>query len=187
MAPGHHPHRRRAPLLSPGPPAPAPIRLLGRVVDWAVVLIGAFMVSLVFINVVLHAFHRDIAWTTELCEFLMVWVTFLGAAAATRRAAHMAITEFVDLTRGRARRVVEAVIQGAVAAVLLVLTVYGWNLANSMWGTLLTVLDWPMAVQYLALPVGSAIALVFAVWDLARILAGDDRPEPIDSGISTGA
>ncbi|NLD53191.1 MAG: TRAP transporter small permease subunit [Burkholderiaceae bacterium] len=160
---------------------------LGWVVDWAVVLMGGFMVALVFTNVVLHAFQRDIAWTTELCELMMVWVTFLGAAAAARRGAHMAITEIVDLTRGRGRLALEATIQLGVTVVLALLTVYGWSLANSMWGTLLTVLDWPMAVQYLALPVGSALALVFTVWDLALILRGRSRAERMDASISSGA
>ena len=81
--------QRAVSLLPPGPAAPAPIRALGAAVDWSVVLIGAVMVALVFANVVLHAFHRDNPWTTEFCEFLMVWVTFLGAAAATRRGLHM--------------------------------------------------------------------------------------------------
>jgi TRAP-type C4-dicarboxylate transport system permease small subunit len=181
------PRRRARSLLPPGPPAPAPIRALGWAVDWAVVLIGGFMVSLVVSNVVLHAFHRDIAWTTELCELMMVWVTFLGAAAAARRGAHMAITEIVDLTRGRGRLALEAAIQSGVAIVLLMLTAYGWSLANSMWGTLLTVLDWPMAVQYLALPIGSAIALVFTVWDLSRILLGRSRAERFAAGVGTGS
>ena len=83
-------------LLPSAPPAPAPIRALGAAVDWSVVAIGATMVALVFANVVLHVFHRDNPWTTEFCEFLMVWVTFLGAAAATRRGLHMSINEFVD-------------------------------------------------------------------------------------------
>ena len=72
-------------LLPAGPPAPAPIRWLAVVVDWSVVLMGAAMATLVFANVVMHnVFKADIAWTTEFCELLMVWVTFLGGAAVGR-------------------------------------------------------------------------------------------------------
>jgi len=52
------------PLLPPGPPAPAPIRALGVVVDWTIVAIGGLMIVLVFLNVVFHLLGRDIAWTT---------------------------------------------------------------------------------------------------------------------------
>ncbi|MEO8835950.1 MAG: hypothetical protein ABI364_04355, partial [Caldimonas sp.] len=52
-----------ATLLPAGPHAPWPIRWLGRVVDWAVVVIGAVMASLVFANVIVHnVFDGDIAW-----------------------------------------------------------------------------------------------------------------------------
>ena len=63
------------------------------------------MVVLVFVNVCPHVFGGDVAWTTELAEFMMVWVTFLGGAAATRRGAHMRITEFLDKLAGRRRAV----------------------------------------------------------------------------------
>jgi TRAP-type C4-dicarboxylate transport system permease small subunit len=56
--------------------------------------------------------------------------------------------------------------------VLGVVLVYGWRLVQASWGSVLTVLDWPMAVQYLALPVGTAITLVFAGWDLVQALRG---------------
>ena len=85
-----------ASLLSPVAAAPLPIRALGRVVDWAVIAIGGTMALLVFFNVSLHVIHKDLAWVTELGELLMVWVTFLGGACATRRGMHMSINEFVD-------------------------------------------------------------------------------------------
>jgi TRAP-type transport system small permease protein len=163
--------------LTPAPPAPWPIAALGALVDWTVVAIGAVMTVLVFTNVVLHLMARDLAWVIELSELLMVWVTFLGAAAAARRGAHMAVTELVDRVHGPARRWVDAAIELAVAAVLLMLTVYGWRLMQASWGGVLTVLDWPMATQYMALPVGSAAALVFVCWDLVQVLRGRSRAE----------
>ena len=76
-------------MLKPVPPAPLPIRLVGRTVDWVVITIGAVMATMVFTNVCLHLFHEDLAWVTEFGELLMVWVTFLGGACAAQRGAHM--------------------------------------------------------------------------------------------------
>lgn len=159
-------------LLPEAPAAPLPLRALGTVVDWLVVALGVAIVLVVFANVVLHQLARDIAWTTEFGEFVMVWTTFLGAAAAVRRNAHMAVLELADLLPRGPRRVLDTAIQLLVAAVLVLLTWKGWVAADSGWGNLLTVLDWPMAVQYLALPVGSAVALVFVLWDLVRLARG---------------
>jgi len=156
---------------------PAPVRLLGLAVDWLVVGAGAVMVVLVFANVILHLLGKDIAWVIEFCELMMVWVTFLGAAAATRRGAHMAVTELVDLAPGISRRWVDAAIQLVVLAVLGLLTVYGWHIVQASWGNVLTVLDWPMAWQYMALPAGSALTMVFVAADLPRALRGTSREE----------
>jgi TRAP-type C4-dicarboxylate transport system permease small subunit len=167
---------RRA-LLPPGPAAPAPIRVLGAAVDWAVVALGAAMVALVFVNVVFHVFGGDVAWTTELCEFMMVWVTFLGGAAATRRGAHMRITEFLDKLAGLPRRWADAAIQALALVVLGLLVWFGFNIVAASRGNILTVLDWPMAWQYLSLPVGSGLTFVFVAWDLAEIVRGKSAAE----------
>jgi TRAP-type transport system small permease protein len=162
-------------LLPVAPAAPAPLRALGVAVDWAIVAMGAAIVVVVFVNVVLHQLALDIAWTTEFGELVMVWTTFLGAAAAVRRNAHMAVGELVELLPVRLRLWADAAIQLVVAGVLVLLVWKGWVAVQSSWANVLTVLDWPMAVQYLSLPVGSAIALAFIAWDLLLIARGMPR------------
>ena len=136
-----------AAYLTPVAAAPLPIRLVGRVVDWAVISIGAVMAALVFLNVSLHIIRMDLAWVTELGELMMVWVTFLGGACAAQRGAHMTITEFIDKLEAPARRWADAAVQLVCLGMLLILTRYGWTLVNANWGNQLTVLEWPMAIQ----------------------------------------
>ena len=169
------PARRR--LLPPSPQAPTPLRMLGDAVDWSIVGIGALMIVLVFINVATHAFGKDMAATTELCELLMVWVTFLGGAAAARRGVHMAITELIDKLAAGPRRLMDLAIAAASAAVLASLVWYGWGITVAGWTNRLTVLDIPMSLQYLALPVASFITLLFVLWDALQILRGRSHEE----------
>lgn len=166
-----------ATLLPAGPPAPRLILWLAHTVDWSIVAIGATMATLVFINVILHLIKRDIAWTTEFCELLMVWVTFLGGAAATRRGAHMVIGELVGCLADSARRYADAAIQLVVLVTLGLLVWYGVGIADAGLTSQLTVLGWPMASQYAALPVASAITIIFVLWDLIEILRGRTRVE----------
>jgi TRAP-type transport system small permease protein len=165
------------PLLAAECSGPAPLRLLGRVVDWAVVGIGAAMVALVFINVSLHIVGRDLAWVTELGELLMVWVTFLGGACAAQRGAHMTITEFIDKLQPSRRRWADAAVQGACLFMLCVLVRYGWSLVMSNWGNQLTVLEWPMAVQYMGMAVGCTLMAVFVAYDVWQLLMGVPREQ----------
>lgn len=164
-------------LLTPIAAAPLPVRLLGRAVDWAVICIGATMTALVFFNVSLHLFGRDLAWVTELGELLMVWVTFLGGACAAQRGAHMTITEFIDKLDAPRRRWADATVQALSLGVLVILVRYGWALVAANWGNQLTVLEWPMAVQYMGMAVGCTLMGLFTAWDLLQILRGVPRAQ----------
>ena len=172
----------RTPMLAAVPPAPLPIRLVGRAVDWAVIVIGATMAVLVFVNVSLHVVGRDLAWVTELGELLMVWVTFLGGASAAQRGAHMTITEFIDKLDEVARRRADAAVQVLCLAMLAVLVRYGWALVGGNWGNQLTVLEWPMAIQYMGMAVGCTLMALFVAYDLWQILRGVPRARRYPSG-----
>ena len=162
-------------VLTPLAAAPLPVRMLGRAVDWAVICIGAAMTVLVFFNVSLHMFNKDLAWVTELGELLMVWVTFLGGACAAQRGAHMTITEFIDKLEPARRRWADAAVQALCLAMLLILVRYGWALVAANWGNQLTVLEWPMAIQYMGMAVGCTLMALFTAFDLLQILRGVPR------------
>ncbi len=155
--------------------APTPLRWLAKAVDWSVILIGATLITLVFTNVVLHAFAKDFAWMTELGELLMVWVTFLGGAAAAQRGGHMAIGEFLDKLDANKRRSADAAIQVFCLVILGVLLYYGIRIVIGGWDNVLTTLEWRMSWQYLPLPLGAALMVVFIGWDLLQILRGIPR------------
>ncbi len=155
--------------------SPAVIRWVGRLVDYSVIVIGGSMAILIFLNVVLHALEKDLAWVTELGEFLMVWVTFLGGAAAAQRGAHMSINEFLDKLGTSGRRRADAAVQAFTTLVLAVLMYYGVGIVQGSWGSVLTTLEWPMAWQYMPLPVGAGLMLLFTGWDLIQIMRGVPR------------
>jgi TRAP-type transport system small permease protein len=163
---------------SPLPPhavPPAFIRVLARAVDLAVIGIGAVMITLVFLNVLLHVIGKDLAWVTELGEMLMVWVTFLGGVAAAHRGAHMSINEFLDKLSAGKRRWADIAIQLLCIGVLLLLLIYGWKIFMSGWHSTLTTLEWPMAWQYMPLPLSAALMLCFLLWELWQTWHGVPR------------
>ncbi len=172
--------RRR--LLPPAPAAPLLLTLIGDAVDWSIVAIGAVMVILVFFNVMSHLVGKDVAATIEVCELLMVWVTFLGGAAAARRGAHMTITELLDKLEPGARRWADLVIAGVSAVMLGLLSWYGCIITASAWTNRLTVLDIPMSFEYVALPVASLLTLIFVLWDAVQIVRGRSREQRFGAG-----
>jgi TRAP-type transport system small permease protein len=165
----------RKPLLAPVAPAPFAVRLIGRTVDWVVITIGAVMATMVFINISLHVVNKDLAWVTEFGEMLMVWVTFLGGACAAQRGSHMTITEFIDKLTPPKRRWADAGVQTVSLLMLLVLARFGWSLVSGNWGNELTVLGWPMAIQYMGMAIGCSLMAFFVAFDLWLILRGVPR------------
>lgn len=167
-------------VVTPVPPAaPLPffLKWIGKVVDGMVIAIGAALAILIFSNVVMHAFGKDFAWMTELGEFLMVWVTFFGGACAAQRGAHMSINEFLDKLPTSKRRWADAAVQVFTGLILMVVCYFGVKIVNASWENTLTVLEWSMAWQYMPLPLGSALMIIFVGWDLLQILRGVPREQ----------
>jgi TRAP-type transport system small permease protein len=158
-------------------PDPALIRWLGLLVDLSVMTIGGALAILIFINVVMHAAGKDLAWLTELGELMMVWVTFLGGAAAAQRGAHMSINEFLDKLSPTGRKWADAAVQAFTLVVVAVVLYYGVGIVRGSWGNVLTTLEWPMAWQYMPLPLGMGLMGVFVGWDLILILRGVPREQ----------
>lgn len=158
-------------------PAPMWLKVIGKVVDAAVILIGGSLAVLIFINVVLHAMGKDLAWLTELGELLMVWVTFLGGAAAAQRGAHMSINEFLDKLTDSKRRWADAAVQVFSLVLLGIVLFYGLRIVKGSWDNTLTTLEWPMAWQYIPMPLGIGLMALFVSWDLFQILRGVPRAQ----------
>ena len=170
-----------APVVADMPPLimqpPAWLRYVGKAVDWSVILIGGSLAALIFLNVVLHAFGKDLAWLTELGELLMVWVTFLGGACAAQRGAHMSINEFLDKLTPAKRRWADAGVQLFTLALLAVVVYFGLRIVQSSWDNVLTTLEWPMAWQYIPMPLGIGLMALFIGWDLLLIWRGVPREQ----------
>ncbi|MBS7807476.1 TRAP transporter small permease [Variovorax sp. PCZ-1] len=158
-------------------PQPTWLKSIGKLVDYSVILIGGALAALIFINVVLRVVGIDFAWLLELGEMMMVWVTFLGGAAAAQRGAHMTINEFLDKLTPAKRRWADAAVQVFTLIVLGVVFVFGIKIVQQSWGNVLTTLEWPMAWQYMPLPLGSGLMLLFVAYDLWLILRGIPREQ----------
>jgi TRAP-type C4-dicarboxylate transport system permease small subunit len=170
-------------LADPVTDEPLVLRLVGRLVDLAVVLCGAGVAVLVFGNVLARFVAGiDVAWSGELAAFLLVWGTFLGGAAAARRRAHMRVSELVGMLDGAPRRCAEATINLAVAGLLGIVVWYGVIIVQLQWPQQTTVLYWPYGLLYLAMPVGAALTLLFVLHDTVRIARG--RAHPADPPIT---
>lgn len=162
-------------LYRPAQAEPAPLRWLGDALDLVIVLLATALLTVMSANVLARAFfNADIAWNTEFGEFTLVWATFLGGAAAARRGAHMCITEFIEKFPPGLRRLLEIALRLAVLGLLALLVNAGINIVGKTMDQQMSVLYWPVGLQYLAMPVGSALTLIFVAYETWVIARGGD-------------
>jgi C4-dicarboxylate transporter DctQ subunit len=133
-------------------------------------LLVAATVSLTFLQVVLrYIFNSPLTWVEEVGRYLFIWITFLGAAVAFARDTHIRVDAVIGLfgkkvARGGdlLRRLVEA---AAMAMLLYSGILVAWKHRNA---SFYTMPDMPQVIFYLAVPVGSALALLYVLRNILR-------------------
>lgn len=92
-------------------------QLLVDAVELAASTLLACLVVVVFVGIVdRYILHTGQAWPEELSRYLLLWTSFLAAAAAAYRLSHYTVNYFADvLLTGKARRYLAALVSFASA------------------------------------------------------------------------
>ncbi len=127
------------------------------------------------INVLWQVFTRfalrnPSSFTEELARYLLIWVGLLGAAYASGKKMHLAISVLLEGVKGRMRHVGELAIQ---------ILIFGFALLVMTWGGLRLVmitlalnqmsaaLRIPLGYVYLVLPLSGLLILFYALVEAA--------------------
>lgn len=145
----------------------------------------AFASVLLFANVVLrYVFLDPLNWAEELTLYLMVWIVFVGGSVAVRTHGHIAI-DLLPLVLSPANRRRLAI--GVAAATLVFFAVFFWyslqhTLRVRSINQLTPVMQAPMWLTYLAMPVGSALMALRTLQIIVRSLRAqaDEAASAID-------
>lgn len=172
-------HRNRYPVI---------LQLLSKAIDILLALGGMTILLLSFTNAVLRgAAGFDLAWSLEVTAFLLLWLTFMGCAAATARGAHMRVTEIVaHLVPEKFQPVLELIINIVITLLLCSLIYYGYTISQHTWAQMTTVLYWPVGLLYASLPAGMLLTLIFHIANIfldprnSMILAGSKSNQSED-------
>lgn len=145
----------------------------------AVVVMMAAMSVVIFAQAAgRYALDFSLTWSEELARFLMVWVSMLGGAVAARRRLHVGFEALVGLLPARLARTVRVAGLGIALGVFGVMGWYGFVLARFNMRQSSAALEWPMGVPYAAVPVGSALLVLFLLEALLATLAAPAGAAP---------
>lgn len=103
-------------------------------------------------------------WPEPIAILLMMLFTFIGAAAAYRAGAHIAVTMLTDALPRPLQRAGEWLVHGLMILICLFVAGYGTQLCLATMGQSIAELPWlPVGFTYAAIPIGSLLTLLFVV------------------------
>lgn len=159
-------------------------RLWNHGLEIAAGLMLVAIVAVVLIGVIARYFLQiGFGWTEEAARFLLIWMTFLGAAAAVRRWSHFRLGLLITSMPRKLHRPIDV---SAVCVVLImgfVLLRYGIAIARVSWEQTSPMLDWNMGYVYLVLPITGGAIVLFCAQHLITIWRGGALP---GAGTHTG-
>jgi len=160
-------------------------RVIVTVNRWIVISMMAVMATLVFMNVVSrYIFNHSIIWAEEVSQYLMVWVAFLGAGLALRQGRHVAIEILQDRLPSRARRMTRHLVALLLILFMGILIVLGFQFARFAWDQETPVLNIPLGIPYLAVPIGALLLLIHLFFLYRAYIDGHyDTPESLEAEI----
>ena len=124
-------------------------------------LLLAFIMLSVCSDVVMRYFlSKPMMWVTEVTEYCLLWITFLGTAWVLRREGHVVMDLAIGQLKPEARATVSIITSVIGAAVCLLLTWYGVKVTLDVFHRnllLSTILTPPAFILFAIIPVGSLL------------------------------
>lgn len=128
-------------------------------------------------------------WTEEAARLLLVWLTMLGAAAASARAEHLGVDYFAGRLHPDARRFVALTVELTVIAFAAAILVYGGLvlvIETLRAGQTTAAIGIRMGWVYAAVPIGGLGMILFSVQRLIDLLVEGVVLEGVSAEGKTG-
>lgn len=160
----------------------SPFDVLDRVIQWVCVALALTIVVAVMWQVIArYVITGSTPWAAELATYAFVWLTMLSIPLGVRRSRHMTLDMWEYFrTRPWMNRALDALATLVVIAVLAVLTWFSVRTLGVSANRLTPGLGISFAFVNAAVPVGCAIAIVFAieayVKGLLAVRRGAEKP-----------
>jgi len=117
------------------------------------------------------------SWSEEVPRYLLVWITYLGAALAVKFKEHISLDVFFNLMPLRARQVGHILLNGLIAVVGTIMVVYGIALISQFKDDLMESIPVTNFWLYLVMPISGALMLLYIIQDTWKAILGLGKKE----------
>jgi TRAP-type C4-dicarboxylate transport system permease small subunit len=151
-------------------------------------LLGGMVVVVSWQVLSRYALGAPSTFSEEILRFGVVWLSLLGAAYSTGRGTHMAVDLLRDLSRGRLRRVLDALVPVSfIVFAVVVLIIGGLRAVDIASAQHTAVLRLPMGAVYAALPTSGVLITLYSILNLLDLLRGTPHEaSDLEKAVVTG-
>ena len=139
---------------------------------------------LVFVQVVLrYMFNISLVWSEEVARYVIIWFILVGSSIAVREKAHATVDAVVILLPPVGKRIF-SILANLTGIIFCVILIWSGSITVSTvieYGNVTPAVGIPMAIPYLAIPVGGALMLFRFIQLLVKDFKNfnvDDKAEP---------
>jgi TRAP-type transport system small permease protein len=169
-----------------------PVRAFNRIVDLlsavvrVVILLQATAIFLIIIATVItrYGFNYVLSWSEEVPRYLLIWVSFLGAAACVDLRDHIAFDYLFKRFPAALRRAVQLLINLAIFGFGSIMLLYGVRFVQAFGGDFMESIPFTNVWYYTALPVSGALMMLYSLRDQLNIWLARERRLEHDPGHS---
>ncbi|PZQ48162.1 MAG: hypothetical protein DI556_15180 [Rhodovulum sulfidophilum] len=160
--------------------------LIGRAEDaigMAAVAILAAVVNLQIFS--RYLFHSPFMWVEEIARLLLVWMTFIGAAALTRQGGDLAVDTFVEMLPPGPRRASRMIRDAVMVVLFIFVATQGHALAQAVRGMPMVATELPTSLLAWPLVAGGMLTAFHCALRLLRAFVdpvgaeGHDLPKAL--------
>ena len=151
--------------------------VVDRLLEGIVATVYGLTIVVMFIQVVMrYVFNEPFTWAEELSRYCFIWIVYLGAAIASKRAAHLKVDYLAPYMPPRLRSRIHIIFLLGSTAFLLLIVVKGVELAKNFFVAPSYTMEWlPQGLVYAVIPLG-ALLMIVNMW---RAHLGKQRQEAL--------
>ena len=148
---------------------------------WIVISLAIMFVSIVLDVLTRELLNRPLTWHLEVSQYMLINVTYVGAAVAHRHSQHISISVLVSKLSGNNQKYVDLLGKLLLLPFLLLLVYSGSNMLLETRG-LTPVLRLPMWTYYSPIFIGSVLLSLYSILalikDIRTIRKENETPRP---------
>lgn len=139
---------------------------LQKIEDFILISCLIVMGMILLLQIIMRfVFSSPLKWVEELARYLQIWIAFLGIGYGVRNNSHISMTSFVDKMPLKIRSIVE-ILCNLVSTVSFAVVIYASATFLKYQNKVSPVLEIPMRLVYIVIPIGS---IIFLLYNLAEL------------------